>query len=186
MEVAGSRVCVDARGVEGVSCFEQGRTGGEQHMRRGWGGVLGGVFHASASVSRWEKGRNGEYKRATIAGFCAPRGACQQGLMAYQRQARDSDEQDGANAQAIDRRLENERRASGHSGASKRGYRNPCSGAPLVAPPVSRHGDDSDVPVAGNSEKARIEHEAVAAGRGTQEFSGHLEPGAFAQYADAA
>jgi hypothetical protein len=65
-------------------------------------GELGGVFHASASVSRWEKDRDGKHERATIAGIRAARGEGEQGVMADECKTLDSDEQGGADAQAVD------------------------------------------------------------------------------------
>jgi hypothetical protein len=75
------------------------------------GGDEDGVFHASASVSRWENGQDGKYKRAAIAvpgAPCSPRSTGEQGVMASERQARHSDRQSGANAQAINCHVEHE------------------------------------------------------------------------------
>ena len=63
---------------------------------------LGGMFHASASVSRWEKDRDGEHERATIAGIRAARGEGEQGVMAHECKTLDSNGQGGADAQGID------------------------------------------------------------------------------------
>ena len=104
-------------------------------------GRSGGVFHASASVSRWVKGQDGKYERATFAGFCAARCAGQQGVMAHERQARDSDRQSGANTQAID-----------------------CHG-PLLEKVVTFSAD---------GESAHIGYKRIAAGCGTQKFSGRI------------
>ena len=60
------------------------------------------MFHASASVSRWEKSRDGKHERATIAGIRAARGEGEQGIMAHECKTLDSDGQGGADAQAID------------------------------------------------------------------------------------
>src|SRR5690348_2661150 len=109
--------------------------------------------------------------------------------MAYQRQARDSNEQDGADAQALDchrQVLEYEPCPRSHSCTGERWPGNPRGGASLVATPVSQYGDSNDVPVAGNGEKARIAHEMVTAASGTPELSGHFEQGTLAQHADAA
>src|SRR5579859_692736 len=109
--------------------------------------------------------------------------------MAHECQARDSDEQDGANAQAVDchiQVLEIELRASCNNGAVWRWRGNTCCDAPLVAPHVSQHGHSGDCPVASNSERACSKHESVAAERGSQELSGRIKQGTFAQYAHAA
>src|SRR5579859_1928618 len=73
-----------------------------------------------------------------------------------------------------------------HASAGRREHCYSGDGAPLVATHTSHYNAGSDFPVAGNCARAHTEHETVATGRGTQEFSGHLEQGALAQYADAA
>ena len=60
------------------------------------------MLHASASMSRWEKDRDGKHERATIAGIRAARGAGEQGFVAYECKALDSNGQGGADTQAID------------------------------------------------------------------------------------
>ena len=73
-----------------------------------------------------------------------------------------------------------------HADTGECEHNNPDSGASLVAPPVFQHGNSGDCPVIGNREKACIEYETAADGRGIQKLSRHREQGAFAQYADAA
>jgi len=60
------------------------------------------VFHASASVSRWEKDHDGKYERATIAGVREARGEGEQGIVAHQYATVHSNGQSRANAQALD------------------------------------------------------------------------------------
>ena len=72
------------------------------------------------------------------------------------------------------------------NGTCGRGHCCIGSDAPVAVTHVLQYSDGSDFSVVGNCEKARIEHETIAAGRGTSEFSGRIEQGAFAQYTDAA
>jgi hypothetical protein len=198
--------------------LEQERSGGDSIRGGDEVGGPGGTFHASASVSRWEKGQDGEHERATIAGLCKARRAREQSVMAHERQARDCNGQNGANAQAIDchgqvlgkvvsysgairnarapargptprplhPRPYNERFRSRRAGVGRREHCCVGSDAPVVVTYVLQPGVGSVLPVAGGCESARPGDETVAAGRGTQEFSGCLEQDAFAQYAYAA
>lgn len=102
--VADNRVCAEVRCVKGVSGhLTDTRWEISIHGVDEVGGELGGMFHASASVSRWEKNCDGKHERATIAGIRAARGEGEQGVMAHECETLDSNEQSGTDAQTIDR-----------------------------------------------------------------------------------
>jgi hypothetical protein len=118
------------------------------------------MFHTSASVSRWEKDRDGKHERATIAGIRASRGEGEQGVMANECETLDSNGQGGADAQAIDPlypRFCNERCWRYYIGRREHYI---ISSAPLVVGLAFHHLAGGGFPASDDDEKARVEHEA--------------------------